>query len=43
MAYRAAPGSARYTGILADAAEKAAGPDDYVAWLRAMPCRSTGS
>jgi gamma-glutamylcyclotransferase (GGCT)/AIG2-like uncharacterized protein YtfP len=35
--------SARYIGILADAAEKAAAPADYVAWLRARPCRSIGS
>jgi gamma-glutamylcyclotransferase (GGCT)/AIG2-like uncharacterized protein YtfP len=35
--------SARYIGILADAAEKAGAPADYVAWLRARPCRSIGS
>jgi gamma-glutamylcyclotransferase (GGCT)/AIG2-like uncharacterized protein YtfP len=35
--------SARYIGILADAAEKAAAPADYVDWLRARPCRSIGS
>jgi len=35
--------SARYIGIMADAAEKAAAPADYVAWLRARPCRSIGS
>jgi gamma-glutamylcyclotransferase (GGCT)/AIG2-like uncharacterized protein YtfP len=35
--------SARYIGILADAAEKAAAPADYVASLRARPCRSLGS
>jgi gamma-glutamylcyclotransferase (GGCT)/AIG2-like uncharacterized protein YtfP len=35
--------SARYIGIVADAAEKAAAPADYVAWLRARPCRSIGS
>ena len=34
--------SARYLGILADAAEAAAAPDDYVADLRARPCRSVG-
>ena len=35
--------SARYIGIVADAAEKAAAPADYVSWLRARPCRSIGS
>ena len=35
--------SARYVGIVADAAEKAAAPADYVSWLRARPCRSIGS
>jgi gamma-glutamylcyclotransferase (GGCT)/AIG2-like uncharacterized protein YtfP len=35
--------SARYIGIVADAAEKAAAPADYVAWLRSRPCRSIGS
>jgi gamma-glutamylcyclotransferase (GGCT)/AIG2-like uncharacterized protein YtfP len=34
--------SARYLGILADAAEKAGAPDDYVAALRARPCKSLG-
>jgi AIG2-like family len=34
--------SARYLGIIADAAEKAGAPDDYVADLRARPCRSVG-
>ena len=34
--------SARYIGIMADAAEKAAAPADYVAGLRARPCRSIG-
>ena len=29
-----------YLGILADAAEAAGAPDDYVAALRARPCRS---
>jgi gamma-glutamylcyclotransferase (GGCT)/AIG2-like uncharacterized protein YtfP len=32
--------SARYLGILADAAEQAGAPADYVAWLRERPCRS---
>ena len=39
--------SARYLGIMADAAEKAGAPADYVADLRARPCgtlgRETGS
>jgi hypothetical protein len=35
--------SARYLGVLADAAEKAGAPDDYVLELRSRPCRSTGS
>lgn len=34
--------SARYLGILADAAEKAGAPDDYVKELRGRPCRSIG-
>ena len=34
--------SARYLGVLADAAEKAGAPDDYVAELRSRPCRSVG-
>ena len=34
--------SARYLGILADAAEKAGAPADYVAALRARPCTSAG-
>ena len=34
--------SARYLGILADAAEKAGAPADYVASLRARPCTSVG-
>jgi AIG2-like family len=34
--------SARYLGIMADAAEAAGAPDDYVADLRARPCRSVG-
>ena len=35
--------SARYLGLLADAAESAGAPDDYVAELRNRPCRSIGS
>lgn len=34
--------SARYLGILADAAESAGAPADYVAELRSRPCRSVG-
>ena len=32
--------SARYLGVLADAAEKAGAPDDYVTALRMRPCRN---
>ena len=35
--------SARYLGIVADAAEAAGAPDDYVGWLRTRPCASLGS
>jgi hypothetical protein len=34
--------SARYLGLIADSAEAAGAPDDYVAELRARPCRSVG-
>jgi gamma-glutamylcyclotransferase (GGCT)/AIG2-like uncharacterized protein YtfP len=34
--------SALYLGMLADAAEAAGAPDDYVAELRSRPCRSVG-
>ncbi|MBI1379362.1 MAG: gamma-glutamylcyclotransferase [Frankiales bacterium] len=34
--------SARYLGMIADAAEAAGAPDDYVAELRRRPCRSVG-
>jgi gamma-glutamylcyclotransferase (GGCT)/AIG2-like uncharacterized protein YtfP len=34
--------SARYLGILADAAEAAGAPADYVNWLRTRPCTSVG-
>jgi hypothetical protein len=34
--------SARYLGILADAAEAAGAPADYVTDLRKRPCRSVG-
>jgi gamma-glutamylcyclotransferase (GGCT)/AIG2-like uncharacterized protein YtfP len=35
--------SARYLGVMADAAEGAGAPDDYVAELRTRPCRTVGS
>jgi gamma-glutamylcyclotransferase (GGCT)/AIG2-like uncharacterized protein YtfP len=35
--------AARYLGIMADAAEAAGAPADYVAGLRARPCTSLGS
>jgi AIG2-like family len=34
--------SARYLGLIADAAEAAGAPDDYVRELRARPCTSVG-
>jgi gamma-glutamylcyclotransferase (GGCT)/AIG2-like uncharacterized protein YtfP len=34
--------SARYIGMLADAAEAAGAPDDYVTDVRNRPCRSVG-
>jgi gamma-glutamylcyclotransferase (GGCT)/AIG2-like uncharacterized protein YtfP len=34
--------SARYLGIMAEAAETAGAPEDYVAGLRTRPCRSVG-
>ena len=33
--------SARYLGVLADAAERAGAPDDYVTQLRLRPCRTS--
>jgi hypothetical protein len=41
-AYEGGLPSARYLGILADAAEKAGAPDDYVKDLRTRPCKSLG-
>lgn len=35
--------SAHYLGVIADAAEHAGAPDDYVNELRKRPCRSIGS
>jgi gamma-glutamylcyclotransferase (GGCT)/AIG2-like uncharacterized protein YtfP len=34
--------SARYLGLIAEAAEAAGAPDDYVTELRSRPCRSVG-
>jgi hypothetical protein len=34
--------SGRYLGVMADAAESGGAPDDYVAELRARPCRTVG-
>ena len=34
--------SARYLGLMADAAELAGAPDDYVAALRGRPCSKIG-
>jgi gamma-glutamylcyclotransferase (GGCT)/AIG2-like uncharacterized protein YtfP len=42
-AYEGGLPSASYIGIMADAAEAAGAPDDYVAGLRARPCSSPGS
>jgi gamma-glutamylcyclotransferase (GGCT)/AIG2-like uncharacterized protein YtfP len=41
-AYEGGLPSARYLGIVADAAEVAGAPADYVADLRSRPCRSSG-
>ena len=41
-AYEGGLPSARNLGLLADAAEKAGAPADYVAEIRARPCASTG-
>ena len=41
-AYEGGLPSASYLGVLADAAEAADAPDDYVLALRRRPCRSTG-
>ncbi len=41
-AYEGGLPSASYLGILADAAEAADAPSDYVSRLRARPCRSSG-
>jgi AIG2-like family len=39
-AYEGGLPSARYLGLLADAAAKAGAPDEYVAELRSRPCQS---
>jgi hypothetical protein len=41
-AYEGGLPSARYLGIIADAAEAAGAPDDYVTALRERPCTSIG-
>lgn len=41
-AYEGGLPSASYLGVLADAAEAAGAPSDYVRALRHRPCRSTG-
>jgi hypothetical protein len=41
-AYEGGLPSARCPGILADAAEVAGAPSDYVTWLRERPCASLG-
>jgi len=42
-AYEGGLPSARYIGVLSDAAEAAGAPDDYVSNLRGRDCRSIGS
>jgi len=42
-AYEGGLPSARYLGLIAEAAEAAGAPDDYVAELRGRACRSIGS
>jgi AIG2-like family len=41
-AYEGGLPSARHLGILADAAEVAGAPADYVRWLRERPCATLG-
>jgi hypothetical protein len=41
-AYEGGLPSARYLGMMADSAEVAGAPTDYVAWLRSRPCISVG-
>jgi AIG2-like family len=40
-AYEGGEPSARYLGVIADAAEMAGAPDDYVAALRSRPSRKS--
>jgi len=40
MGYEGGLPSARYLGMIADAAEAGGAPDDYVGELRSRPCRS---
>jgi hypothetical protein len=42
-AYEGGLPSARYLGLIAEAADKAGAPDDDVAELRSRPCRSVGA
>jgi hypothetical protein len=42
-AYEGGLPSARYLGILGEAAEAAGAPDDYTHALRSRPCRSVGA
>ena len=39
-AYEGGLPSARYLAVMADAAQAAGAPDDYVSWLRTRPCQS---
>jgi AIG2-like family len=41
-AYEGGLPSARFLGLIAEAAEAAGAPDDYVADLRSRPCRTVG-
>ncbi len=41
-AYEGGLPSAQYVGLIAEAAEAAGAPDDYVRALRELPCRSIG-
>ncbi|AZI58555.1 gamma-glutamylcyclotransferase [Nakamurella antarctica] len=43
VAYEGGLPSARYLGVIADAAEAAGAPSDYVTELRHRPCRSNGT
>ena len=43
QAYEGGLPSARYLGVIAEAAEIAGAPVDYVAELRGRPCRSISS